>query len=307
MLDYTPIRNNYVKLSLTAEELQDMAKHAEFYSGTDLNAYRGKLSRAEWLALRDEFVNLGENTVVDPEAEIIYNSYDHYTVWLRFIGKDGAWKQFELMIPKAKDSNGIETARMVDERCMKTGLIYNKLRAGQLTKEEMTELLDIVTATGAKYLDSKILRIQYKINGYIVEKAVERAAKDLGLTCIELDPYGDLFYKGTPGNLSDFKIYFDNTPVKVEVKLIQKGITEAVRNAAHNAQVLVCYSLSKKQFIAEQFSNCPIDLLNNPEFIALLQKATINLRNIADNTGGPFISLTEFNPDTGKISFNLFH
>ena len=299
--DYSPIRQNYIEFSpkVTGKLLQWFAEKSwAYYEST--KSYPGKLTKDEWEETLNLFKEAGPNVQFDKEAEIIYNNPKSYVIWLTFKDINGNEHKLDVLIPKAtqNESNG---ERKIDGRCPKVDDLRQDVLAGYIEPSKLAIVKDIADAQPNKPgIETPEKKVQYKINGSTVEKALEQAAAELNIKMNILDPYSDYYYKGTPGNIADFDIYLEHGVVRFDAKLVKTAITETTKKEAHDAAYLVAYCIDSKDFVVEQVADCEVDLANDLQFKNMLVIAKKLLES------AQIIGINSFDYQTGKIDFWLF-
>lgn len=301
--EYTePIRQNYLELNIPSWRLNFLAQHWKYFPGGW--QYPGKLSQEDWEYTRDVLVNTGKNVKFDKEADIISHVKDGYRVWLCFYDADGIARKIDVFISE-KDSHGVPNGtRRIDSRSPEMTKVWERVLTGQVTPDEARLLVDLASALqdrhGSRTPEAKL---QYIMNGSIIEQALLEAAKDCGIKSVVLDTYGQFFYKGSPGNTADFTLFFDMFPVLIDAKLVKNIDESPVREEAHNAQYLICYEFTTKKFITlKTGKECPIDLLKSKEYEEFINRAT----EIMHEQEKPFIRINSIDVETGKIDYTRF-
>lgn len=301
--DYTePIRQNYLELSITSSRLHVLAQGWKYFPGGW--QYPGKLSQEDWEYARAVLVNTGKNVKFEKEADIIYHAKYSYRVWLCFYDADGIARKIDVFISE-KDSHGVPNGtRRIDSRSPEMSKVWERVLTGQLLQDEARLLLDLASALQDRHgVRTPTAKLQYIMNGSVVEQVLLEAAKDCGIKSVILDTYGQFFYKGSPGNTADFILFFDMFPVLVDAKLVKNIDESLVREEAHNAQYLICYEFTTKKFITlKTGKECPIDLLKSEEYKEFINRAT----EIMHEQEKPFIRINSIDVNTGKIDYTRF-
>ena len=299
--DYTPaVRQNYVELSpsFTGKLLQWFANKMVYYPSE--HPYPGKLSQEEWEEALRLLKEAGPSIQFEKEAEIIYNNPKSYVLWLIFKDINGNKHKIDIQLPKAT-KNGSNGERKIDVRSPLVDELRQDILNGYIEPSKLAIIQDIAEAQPNKPgIETVEKKVQYKVNGTLVEDALEQAAAEENVKLAVLDPYSKYYYKGSPGNIADFDIYLDAGTVRFDAKLVKNGLTSEVRSESHDASYLVCYSINAKDFIIEKAAECEIDLANDPQFKNILARAKEILKN-AD-----IIGIKSFDYDTGKVDFRIF-
>lgn len=299
--DYIPVvRQNYVEFSpqFTGKFLQWLANKIVYYPST--KPYPGKLSQEEWEKTLNLLKEAGPTVQFEKEADIIYNNPKSYVLWLVFNDINGNKHRIDIQVPKAtrNESNG---ERKIDNRSPFVDELRQDILNGYIEPSKLIIIKDIADAqpnkTGIETVEKKV---QYKLNGALVEDALEQAAKEKGVKIDKLDPYGNYYYKGTPGNIADFDIFLNAGKVRIDAKLVKNEITTVTRSESHDASYLVAYSINTKDFIIEKVAECEVDLANDLQFKTILIRAKEILKS------APIIGINNFDYETGKVNFWLF-
>ena len=303
------IRNNWLELKINLYEIKMQVSSANYYPK---GSYAGKLSEQDWTKTKDLFLELynHKQLKVLPEAEIIStlhteNGKTKYVVWLEFI--DTATNNiYKLDVPIWKtnyDGNRINE-RHIDNNCPLVETVRNAILNNEMTAEDLETLIDIVNSRPDKLVKTPEGKVQYKLNGSLAEDIAVITANEVGLNLSDdLDPYNKYFYKGSPGNLSDFDITLDNgKKVRVDIKLIKSDDTSKVEKDAHDADYLICYNFNANRLVVKKVKDsCQIDLLADELFKKFMQKYPVNAKNILSKT--PLIQINSFNLETGKVDW----
>lgn len=297
-----PIRQNYLELNIPGWRLNFLAQRWDYFPGGW--QYPGKLSEEEWAHNRRLLVKAGKDVDFDKEADIISHVKGGYRVWLTFRDTDGIERKIDVFISE-NDSHGVPNGtRKIDDRSPEMTKVWDRVLSGQLTKPEVGLLMDLAGALqdrhGARTPES---RLQFIMNGSVIENALLDAAKEVGVKTVVLDTYSQYFYKGSPGNTADFMMLFENFPVLIDAKLVKNIDESPVLQEAHNAQYLICYEFTTKKFITlKTGKECPIDLFKNKEYEEFINRAT----EIMHEQEKPFIRINSIDVDTGKIDYTRF-
>lgn len=299
--DYTPaVRQNYVEFnpSFTSRLLQWFADKMVYYSSG--RPYPGKLNQEEWEETLRLLKEAGPNVQFEKEAEIIYNNPKSYVLWFTFKDINGNKHRIDIQLPKAtkNSSNG---ERKIDPRSPLVDDLRQAILNGYIEPSKLAIIKDIAEAQPNKPgIETVEKKVQYKVNGTLVEDALEQAAAKENVKLDILDPYGKYYYKGTPGNIADFDIYLNAGKVRFDAKLIKNTFTEGTKNEAHDASHLVGYSISTKEFIVEKVADCEVDLANDPQFKNILAKAKEILKD------APIVCINSFDYETDKVDFIIW-
>ena len=303
--DYSNIRNNYLELNIPSWRLNFLAQNQWRYYDQQSGrvAYPGKLSKEEWEEALQKFIAAGKQVRVEPEAEIIYNLPKSYVIWLEFYDSTGAKCKIDVLIGKTDSHGQSNGTRKIDPRCPKVATVRKAIINESLSVEELAQLADIVSTRPTKGDMSSIeKKIQYKLNGSVIEDVFKDSAEDLGIKVDELDPYNEYFYKGSPGNLADFDVHFKDGTIRVDIKLIGSEDTSIVEADAHDAQFLVCWDWRDQEFITKQVNQSNIDITTIPIYNSIIEAAAQKLKN----GYGPLININSINLNTGKIEYTIF-
>lgn len=282
---------------------------AERWSYYPNSAYQGALPFAEWTAERDLLVSLGDKAQISREADIAMTNSKAYVVWLTFRDLDGNDHHIDGSIWKTTfdgEPNGI---RHIDSRSPFVADVRRRAEFGDpFSSEELSDIIDILSSRSNKIVSSAELKLQYKLNGTVIEDAFKEACSRSRSvsSCIELDPFGNRIYKGSPGNLSDFEVVFCSHRLRIDVKLIKSADPAIVKLAAHDANVLICYDWSDDKVIvtAEKPLDDGFAIAESEGFAEFCQEFKMVVHETLKHE--PFLRIVKIDTESNKILASEF-
>lgn len=300
-LDTGIVENNYLDLAIKPSELVWQANNRWKYFGGGWQ-YPGKLTEEEWNEARQAFIDAGDHVQIDKKADIIKNLADVYTVWLGFTGADSAHYKIDVPIWKKNFKGSSNGDRRIDPRCPTVNDTRKKIIDRAITPEETLILEDILNSRpDFAHVDTIEEKLQYKLNGSVVETAFKYALRKLNIPFKELDTYGDYIYKGSPGDLADFDIGLDRIVYRVDTKLIKSTDTSGVKKLAHDADILITYSIDAQDVIVDIMNSKFDYVVETEKFKELVQ----TLKDEMNSYDKPFIRIKSINTLTGEVEYSL--
>lgn len=298
---YSEIKSNYLDLHLPIEELIEVVKGWKYYEQPNPN-YK-KLSRVEWENVRKLFLKTLEvgGLQIDPQAEIVINKDAFYIILVHFKAYDGNWYHIDGLINKQSKSGNSAGTRKIDGRCPLVDDVKQALETNSKNIELYKKVFDIVSTRPDLISDTPEGKIQYKINGTIGERVIEQAMQELNIPYEIRDEYNDYFYKGSPGNISDWFVTFDGIKYKIDGKVVKYGLSSAEKSA-HDAAILVGIVWSSKKAEAKAMNTAAEPLLETPLFKAFLERIT----KIYCSLNKPLLGIKSINLITGEAEIYHF-
>lgn len=309
--DTYELENNWIELHLTPSYLEFLATKAWVSNArTGESFYRNTLSLEE----RDTNLLLLQSLLPDVNYEtkcelLKTNSsrdVDGYYVLFRFYTPDNEEKILDVWINAKDKFNNVRATRHIDQRSPSCLKVYKSI----VTDGKVdVPTANYIVQCGSKTWDhsspeAQTANVQFKLNSWTSEALFEDVLKISDIPYSIVDTYSARFYKGSPGNRSDFIITIDGITCKIDIKLLLTN-DKIAEQAAHDADIVIGTELLSKNvdYLVVNDSKNGEKMTQLPKFKQLLLDYKARLV-AAKNC---YLKINSIDLQTGEISYSHFN